>query len=133
VPRSIISFGFKDSFISDGFSKGLEARTAFRRLTKITSHIETFFLAGTKAEAGAGGTETEAWVTIATEIFRTVGVFGIAETAGAKAETGITIAIEIVRIVETVKRGAGAETETEAGIALGIEAFSYAQLNKNSI
>jgi hypothetical protein len=47
MPRLIISFGFKDSF-KNGFDKGLEARAAFKGLSK-TSYIETFFLVETKA------------------------------------------------------------------------------------
>jgi hypothetical protein len=56
MPRSIISFGFKDGFV-DSFDKGLGAGTAFRGLSK-TSYIKTF-LVGTKAEAGVkAGAET---------------------------------------------------------------------------
>jgi hypothetical protein len=141
MPRSIISFGFKDSSIVNGFKTG----TAFRGLSK-TGHIETFFLAETKAGAE---TETEAGITLAMETFGTTGTIGVK----ARTETGVTLAIETFGIV-----GTGTETGTETDIAytidiartiriigmtetgaevemevaLGIKA-SYARLNKNSI
>jgi hypothetical protein len=132
MPRSIISFGFKDSSIVNGFKTG----TAFRGLSK-TGHI-----------AGAE-TETEAGITLAMETFGTTGTIGVK----ARTETGVTLAIETFGIV-----GTGTETGTETDIAytidiartiriigmtetgaevemevaLGIKA-SYARLNKNSI
>jgi hypothetical protein len=46
MPRSIIFFGFKD-----GFKEG----TTFRGLSKITSHIEDFFLkAGVRTGTATG-------------------------------------------------------------------------------
>jgi hypothetical protein len=142
MPRSIISFGFKGSFIvsfaRDGFEKGFIEGAAFKGLTKITGCIETFFLIGTevgaKAEVEAGirgiETEAEAGVALAMETFGTIRVVrtvGIAGKAGAG--TGVAEAIEIAGIVGIVEIGAEAGT----GIALGIEAFSScARLNKNS-
>jgi hypothetical protein len=117
MPRSIISFSFKGSFVVNGF----EAGTAFRGLTNITGCIETFLLAETEAgaevKAGAGtrGIEIEAVVALTMETFRTIGIVG--------TEAGT---IRIARITETI----GAEAGT--GVALGIEAFSCAWLNKNS-
>ena len=68
----MISFGFEDFCAGDGFAKGFKEGTAFRGLSK-TGCIETFFLAGTEAKAGAGtrGTETEAGtgVALAVETF----------------------------------------------------------------
>jgi hypothetical protein len=126
MPRSIISFGFEDSF-ADSFDEGLEAGTAFKGLTNTISQMKTFLLAeteaGTEAEAGAGtrGTETETAVTLAVE------TFGIVGTVGTEAGT-----IGIAGIIGTAGT-AGIETGTGVGIALGIEAFSScARLNKNS-
>jgi hypothetical protein len=65
VPRSIISFGFKD------FKEG----TTFRGLSEITSRIEDFF---SKAGAGIG---------TATGVFKVVEIAGVLEIAGA-IETG---------------------------------------------
>jgi hypothetical protein len=112
----MISFGFEDGF-ADSCDEGLGAGTAFRGLSE-TGHIETFFLAGTKAEAGAKagagtrGTETGTVVTVAAETFGIVGIVG--------TEAGT------IRIAETIEAGAG------VGVALGIEAFSCARLNKSS-
>jgi hypothetical protein len=49
MPRLIIFFSFKDSF-KDNF----KIETTFKGLSNITSYIKTFFLAGTKVEAGVG-------------------------------------------------------------------------------
>jgi hypothetical protein len=64
VPRSIISFSFKD----------FEEEATFRGLSDITSHIEDFFL---KAGAGAG-------MRIVTVIivFGVVGIIGILKLIG---------------------------------------------------
>jgi hypothetical protein len=85
MPRSIISFGFEDSF-KDGFEIG----TTFRGLSDITSHIETFFLARTEVEA-----EVEIRVLLAIEIFRIVEKAGVGVGAGAGIgiETGIAIGV----------------------------------------
>jgi hypothetical protein len=111
----MISFGFEDGF-ADSFDEGLGAGTAFRGLSE-TGRIETFFLAGTEAKAGAGtrGTETEAGTGVALAI-ETFGIVGIVET-----EAGT------IGIAELAGARAG------IGVALGTEALSsYAQLNKNS-
>jgi hypothetical protein len=114
----MIFFSFKDFCAGNGFDKCLEAGTAFKGLTNIIGRIETFFLAGTKAEAGAKagagtrGTETGIVVIVAAETF---GIIGIVRT-----EAGT------IRITETIEAGAG------VGVALGIEAFSCARLNKSS-
>jgi hypothetical protein len=123
----MISFGFEDFYVGDGFAKGFKEGATFRGLSDVTSYIEDFFLAaGTKAKAGAGtrGIETEAGLTLAIETFGTVGVVG---TAGIEAK--VTLAVGIVEIAGIIKTaGAGIGT----GVARGIEAFSYARLNKNS-
>jgi hypothetical protein len=62
VPRSIISFGFKD------FKEG----TTFRGLSEITSRIEDFF---SKAGAGIG---------TATGVFKVVEIAGAIETGAVK-------------------------------------------------
>jgi hypothetical protein len=86
--------------------------------------MKTFFLAGTKVEAGAKagagtrGIEIEAGVTEAVEITGTVGIAGI--------EAKVTLAIGIAGIAEI-------RAEAGTGVALEIEAFPfYAWLNKNS-
>jgi hypothetical protein len=96
----------------------LEAGTAFRGLSK-TSHIETFFLAETKAGTGTQGTETEAGAA------ETFGTIGVVRTAGTEAK--VILAIRIVEIAGIAEIGAG----TGTGVALGMEAFC-ARLNKNS-
>jgi len=60
VPRSIISFGFEDSF--DGFEG-----TTFRGLSDITGRIEDFFLRA-RTEVGTG---------IVTVVFKAVEIAGI--------------------------------------------------------
>jgi hypothetical protein len=117
VPRSIISFGFEDSF-KDGFDEGLEAGAAFRGLSE-TGCMETFFLAETEVGTGTRGIEIEVG---AAETFGTVGVVGTAET-----EAKVTLAVGIVGIAGIAEIGAGIGT----GVALGMEA-SCARLNKNS-
>jgi len=83
--KSIISFGFEDSF-KNGFGEGFEEGTAFTGLSEITGCIGDFFLAvGTEVGAGVGITE-------AVEIFGTVGIVGIAETV---ARAGTVVAFEI--------------------------------------
>jgi hypothetical protein len=69
----MISFGFEDSF-KDGFKEGFVEGTAFRGLSETIGYIETFFLTGAEAKAGAGtrGAETEAGVTLAVEIAGTM-------------------------------------------------------------
>jgi hypothetical protein len=128
----MISFGFEGSFAVNGF----EAGAVFRGLSK-TGRIETFFLAGTDAKAGAGtqGTETEAeaetGVALAAEIAGTI-VGTVAGTRGTETKAEAADAVEtfgtvgIVGITETT----GAEAGT--GVALGMEAFSCARLNKSS-
>jgi hypothetical protein len=49
----MISFGFEDSF-KDGFKEGFIEGKAFRGLSKTIGRIETFFLTGVEAKAGAG-------------------------------------------------------------------------------
>ena len=138
MPRSIISFSFKDGFV-DSFDEGLEAGTAFRGLTNTIGRMGTFFLAeteaGTEAEVRPGvGTETEAetGVALAAEIAGTI-VGIVAGTRGTETKAEAADAVEtfgtvgIVGITETT----GAEAGT--GVALGMEAFSScARLNKNS-
>jgi hypothetical protein len=127
MPRSIISFSFKDGFV-DSFDEGLEAGTAFRGLTNTIGRMGTFFLAeteaGTEAEVRPGvGTETEAETGVALAV-ETFGIVGIVET-----EAKVTSAVGTAGTVGI------AEIEAEAGIgvALGMEAFSScARLNKNS-
>jgi hypothetical protein len=138
VPRSIISFGFEDSF-KDGFDEGLEAGAAFRGLTDTIGRMETFLLAGTEAEAGAGtGTETEAAVALAVEIAGTI-VGTVAGTRGTETGTVVTLAVEIAGIVGTAGTEAGTIGIAEPigaragiGVALGTEALICARLNKNS-
>jgi hypothetical protein len=136
----MIFFGFKGSFIVNGFEAGI----AFRGLSK-TNYIETFFLAGTEVKAGVGtrGTETEAGVIEAMEIAGTIGIAG----TEARTETGVARALEIFRIIGVVRtagieakvtlamgmaRTAETRAEVGTGVALGIEAFSYAWFNKSS-
>jgi hypothetical protein len=112
--RSIISFGFEDSF--DGLGEA-----TFRGLSDITGRMETFLLAarveaGREAEAGTGtGTGTEAEAGTGTGVLLAVEFVGIVGTVG---------------IAETIGAGAGAEM----GIVLGMEALSScARLNKISM
>ena len=69
MPRSIISFGFKD------FEEGFETGTTLNGLSDITGRTEDFFL---KAGAGTG---------TATGVFGVVEITGVLEIIGA-VETG---------------------------------------------
>jgi hypothetical protein len=88
VPRSIISFGFKD------FEEGFKIKTTLNMLSNITGRIKDFFL---KARVGAGiGTAT--------------GVFGVVEIAGVLKIIGV---LEIAGAVETgAVKGVGLEASS---------------------
>jgi hypothetical protein len=120
MPRSIISFSFEDGFI-DSFDEGLEAGTAFRGLSKTAGCMETFFLVGVRTR----GIETVAGVTLAMETFRIVGVVGIAGT-----EAKVTLAVGIVRTIGIAEIEAEAGTGVALGMEAFP---SCARLNKNSM